>query len=113
VVDRPIVPMDRTSIRCSRESVKAARSAAGGLAACNGGTTADQSTDENGQTFWLQPLRAGGCSVGEMTMVLVAGTPLVGPGLPVVFRGPDLNGDLAVNLSDIVRTTVGIGATCS
>jgi hypothetical protein len=85
----------------------------GGLVACYGGTTADQSTDEHGQSFWLQPLRAGGCSVGELTLVMAAGSPLIGAGLPVVFRGPDLNGDLTVNLSDIVRMTAGIGTACN
>ena len=76
-----------------------------GLAYCNGGTDADASTDENGQTTWTNPVNGGGCSDGELVEIYVAGSPLSGAGLDITFNSADLNGDLAVNLADIVTFT--------
>ena len=78
---------------------------ADGLVACPGGTTADGSTDELGQTEWQNPLRAGGSSAGEATLVYVAGTALAGGGIDLTYNSADLNGDLQVNLSDVVPFT--------
>lgn len=85
----------------------------GGLVPCLGGTIADADTDINGQTVWHDPLFAGGCSEGEMTLVMVAGMPLAGGGLDLWFYGPDLNGDVVVNLSDIVAFTQMLGGQYS
>ena len=71
----------------------------GGLVACDGGTTADASTDVNGQTEWQNPLLAGGTTLDEDTLVYIAGTPLPNP-LPLTFNSADINGDLTVGLSD-------------
>ena len=74
---------------------------AGGLVACADGTTADAPTDENGQTVWLEPLFAGGCSAGESVVVVVSGYSLIQT-VPIHFVSPDINGDLHVHLVDIV-----------
>lgn len=75
-----------------------------GLAFCSGGTVADQSTDEMGMTTWSNPMAAGGYTTGEQTVVIVAGAPL-GTQVDVTYNSPDINGDLIVNLSDIVAFT--------
>lgn len=77
----------------------------GGLVSCPGGVTADGSTDIDGVTTWSNPPAAGGVSVGETTKVYVAGSALTGAGLDLVFKSADMNGDLVVNLSDIVVFT--------
>ena len=82
----------------------------GGLVSCIGGTNPDWVTDMMGQTQWVDPLRAGGCSVGEMTVVYVQGDPLSSSPLDLVFRSFDFNGDLVVNLTDIVIFTQSIGS---
>ncbi|MBD3222248.1 hypothetical protein GF314_13505 [bacterium] len=80
----------------------------GGLVACPDGTTADAPTDENGQTVWQQPLHAGGWSDAESLLALVAGVP-IHPELPLRVNSPDVNGDLEVNLSDIVPLAQALG----
>jgi hypothetical protein len=82
----------------------------GGLAYCSNGTVADQATDANGQTFWVEPLEAGGCTDGEGVVVVIAGMPLTGPPLDLICRSPDFNGDLEVDLSDIVALTQLLGS---
>ena len=74
---------------------------AGGLVPCTYGITPDAPTDVNGQTIWLEPAPAGDCSVGESTVVVVAGSPLLSPPLDLFFVSPDLSGDLEINLADI------------
>ncbi len=88
----------------------------GGLIACIAGAIADRDTDNAGQTVWQEPLLAGGCSAGEMVDIYVSGTPMLGPGLPLVFKSPDLSGDRIVNLTDVVAFTEalgGIGESCA
>jgi hypothetical protein len=76
---------------------------AGELAYCYGGMNADASADENGQTTFSGPFNCGYQNApGNELQVFVAGSPLIGPSLPVHFNSPDLNGDLVVNLTDIV-----------
>lgn len=82
----------------------------GGLAACDGGTAADASTDINGETTWSNPLAAGGSSDGETAQVVIAGTALAGAGLDITFNSADMNGDLTVNLSDIALFTSKLSA---
>ncbi|MFN2370740.1 MAG: hypothetical protein ABR506_06230 [Candidatus Krumholzibacteriia bacterium] len=75
-------------------------SADGGMVACGGNATADQNTDANGVTFWVDPLFAGGQS-SALTLVMVNGDPLTSnSGLQISFNSADINGDGVVNLSD-------------
>lgn len=76
-----------------------------------GGTAADAATDASGQTEWFQPLQAGGCTIGETTIVQVAGQGLAGPGLDIAFVSPDINGDLIVNLADLSTFSAGYTGT--
>lgn len=78
------------------------QSSDGGVALCPGGTTADTNTDPLGETRWILPLRAGGWSE-TLTQVLINGDPLTSaPGLALNVNSPDLNGDLAVDLGDVI-----------
>ncbi len=72
----------------------------GGMVLCPGGSIADSDTDLNGMTTFSGPLRAGGS--GEGIIVLVNGMLCPEPALAIKINSPDLNGDLVVNLSDIV-----------
>lgn len=77
----------------------------GGLIPCNGGTTADFSTDINGQTTFSGALFAGGFSdrgAGETCVVMVNGSVVVQAGLPILFNSGDLDGNLQVDLSDTI-----------
>jgi hypothetical protein len=72
-----------------------------GLVLCAGGSTADHATDQNGQSTWTVPLKAGGHSQAACRVV-VNGTALPGSSaLPLHFNSPDLNGDRVVSLTDI------------
>jgi hypothetical protein len=73
----------------------------GSLAFPAGGTIADAATNASGQTQWFNPLSAGGCTIGETVVVLVAGQPLNQAGMALEFVSPDINGDLTVNLADL------------
>jgi hypothetical protein len=75
-------------------------SSAGGLVYCTRGTTPDGSTDINGQTTWVTPLAAGGCTDGEDIVVLVAGTQLTST-IDLTFISADFTGNLIVNSLDI------------
>jgi hypothetical protein len=72
----------------------------GGMHSCNGGTTADVHTDEEGITYWAQPLRAGGFSQAPMG-VFVNGDNLSLEGLPLSINSPDITGDGNVTLHDV------------
>jgi hypothetical protein len=73
-----------------------------GLVSCSWGMLADQDTDHNGMTHWANPALAGGYSQGPIR-VFVIGSPLTSNnGLPLWFNSPDMNGDLVVNLLDVV-----------
>jgi hypothetical protein len=72
------------------------------LALCSGGSTADGDTVSEGHTSWFNPVRAGGYSQ-DRTFVVVNGMALACcGGIDLHFNSPDLNGDLAVNLADVV-----------
>lgn len=70
-------------------------------------TSPDAATDDLGRAFWIEPLAASGCSVGETVTVMVAGSPLNQAGLDLAFVSADLNSDLLVNLSDLSRFSAG------
>jgi hypothetical protein len=92
-------------------------SSLGSIVYCPGGTTADQSTDEDGITTWSAPLFAGGHSavLGDGTpdpndglIVVVNGSALSQDPLPYHFNSADISGagempDLVVDLIDIVE----------
>ncbi len=82
----------------------------GTLSFCTGGSLADHSTDESGQTAFSNPPYGGGYNrPGNPVNVWVAGAPLEQPGLPVHFNSPDVSGDLLINLSDITLFVVALG----
>lgn len=72
----------------------------GGMIPCIGGNTADANTDENGFTAWENPLHAGGHSE-DFLYVMVNGGSLPAPPFSMAFVSADMNGDGAVNLTDV------------
>jgi hypothetical protein len=76
-----------------------------GLVTCVNGANADASTDINGQTEWSNPIRGGGSSLGETVKVYVAGVALPNVDIDLTFNSADMNGDLLVDLIDIVLFT--------
>lgn len=76
------------------------------FAYCAGGTVADQDTDANGETTISRPLRAGGqIPPTSQPCVYVSDQPITYSDLPLTVNSPDVNGDLVVDLSDIVFFT--------
>jgi hypothetical protein len=72
-------------------------------------THPDGSTDENGMTTFSGPFNAGGhMPPGCVIQVVIAGIELPEPGLELRMLGPDITGDLVVNLPDIVLFTQAI-----
>jgi len=70
-----------------------------GFTYCAGGTNADADSDINGDTTFSGTLFAG--YSGEGAKVLVNGTVINAP-LDIKFNSPDINGDLLVNLTDVI-----------
>ncbi len=70
-----------------------------GLIQCVGGAIADQDTDANGVTFWSEPLSAGGSSP-ENCSILISGN-LLSESIALNFNSADINGDGFVNLVDV------------
>ena len=65
----------------------------GGMVACVNGTLAHFNTDINGQTTFVGPFYAGGYSNkvgGELTQVIINGSPLINEDLDVLFNSADL-----------------------
>lgn len=90
----------------------------GGLAACTNGTLANFNTDINGVTTFVGPFYAGGNSnkvAGELTQVIINGSPLVNEDLNVLFNSADISLDGAsagrVDLSDVSAFSVQYGGT--
>jgi len=82
------------------------QSESNGLTRCVGGTVADHNTDQNGETTFSGPFLAGGSNPNpEKILVMIFGDPLVQNPLSLFINSPDINGDLAVNLSDISAMT--------
>ena len=84
----------------------------GGLAACPNGTTADASTDVNGETEWRNAMAAGGFSE-DLCQVVINGDPLTSqPGMDLLFNSADIDGNLDVGLSDLtIFTPIYFGAS--
>ena len=85
-----------------------------GLSACMGGSTADGNTDAEGWFTFSQPLSMGGwtdpAGGSPAIWVMISGMTLrdqagatINPG--ILVNSPDINGDLVVNLSDVVLFT--------
>jgi len=70
------------------------------MAICPGGSTADANTDANGQTTFSGALFAGFNGAG--LVVVINGDALEQQPLDFLFNSPDMNGDLVVNLTDVV-----------
>jgi len=90
---------------------------AGSAASCHGGAEIfwpDQTTDAQGYTEFVLPRRAGGWTT-EGVQLMIAGwvaEDMGGNELPVIdlqINSPDINGDLLVNLADIVLFTQDVG----
>jgi hypothetical protein len=75
---------------------------ANGIVLCTDGSDADADTDVNGITTWTGALAAGGCSDDGSTNVWVNGSSLLQAPLSILMNSPDMNGDLIVNLTDVV-----------
>ncbi len=75
--------------------------AAGSFAFAPYGTVADGPTDQNGRTVWTRPLDGGGWTSGPL-VVLVGGVPLPSEPLDLSINSADQDGDLLVNLRDLV-----------
>lgn len=77
--------------------------ASAGMAACTGGAIADFSTNINGETRWANPLNAGGSTTaGSLTQVIISGDALTSSaGMAMRFNSADINADGDVNLSDV------------
>jgi hypothetical protein len=77
----------------------------GGLVLCPAGSIADANTNQMGQTTFSQAVRGGGATDpngGEVCLVMVSGMVCPLEGLDIQFNSPDINGDLTVNLTDVV-----------
>lgn len=72
----------------------------GELVPCVGGVVADVDTDASGATFFQDPLMAGGYTESPC-QVLINGGSWGLPPLPLFFNSGDINGDLYVNLQDV------------
>jgi hypothetical protein len=72
-----------------------------GMVLCPGGSTADQSTDENGMTTFSNPVF--GCAHGYGTDVMINGDPINQPPILMDFNSPDINGDQVCDLPDIAE----------
>ena len=75
---------------------------------CPGGTVADHPTDNNGETTFSNSLSAGAVTTADWSdglMVLVSGHPLLQSPFDIYINSPDLNGDLFVDLTDVVLFT--------
>ncbi len=74
----------------------------GGMMPCGGFATADANSDDNGMAWWADPLTAGGYS-NALTVIMVSGAPLESSaGEKVSFNSPDFNGDLIIDLLDVI-----------
>lgn len=77
----------------------------GGLAFCADGNLADSNTDANGVARFHGPLAGGGHSPG-LLQVLVKATALTSAaGFRIRINSPDIDGDLQVDLTDVVLFT--------
>lgn len=77
----------------------------GGLTLCNGGTVADANTDANGRTTFTGPFHVGGGmdpTAGDKIVLMVNGSAIWWADAQVYVITPDLNGDLVVDLTDVV-----------
>lgn len=77
-----------------------------GMQHCPDGTIADSNTDANGETTWVNPLRAGGWTEGP-TVVMIAGSPLQSGDLNLGHISPDLDGNGVVSLPDLSDFAIG------
>jgi len=70
----------------------------GTMVPCTAGSAADQSTDADGFTEWVDPLRAGGFDAGLCAVVINGNTV---DSFALAFNSSDITGDGVVNLADV------------
>jgi len=63
---------------------------------------ANVNSDAAGMMYWVNPLFAGGWSLGP-TVVVVSGNPLMSGDLDISHNSPDIDCDLTVNLTDVAH----------
>ena len=81
------------------------------LSFCTGSNFADWPTDGNGQTTFSGTLAGGGYTQSGLD-IYVNGTPITGsPPLAIDVNNVDLNGDLTVDLCDIILFDPDIGSS--
>ena len=80
----------------------------GGLVTCSPANPG-ANTDAGGQATWVDPLFAGGNSLTEMSQAMIGGLSVPNTA-DVKYVSCDINGDLAVNLSDITVFTQALNA---
>lgn len=80
----------------------------GAIYLCQGGSTADFDTNNNGVTTISGIISGGGWST--TTQVYISGTPLAGPDLALGFNSPDNSGgDLSVDIGDFSAFGIDFG----
>lgn len=78
------------------------------LSLCQDGAVADGNTDASGTTTISGALFAGGYTPAG-TKVWIQGTPVFGDALGLRLVSPDINGDLVVDVLDLVRFGAAFG----
>ena len=80
-------------------------STSGAMVLCPGGSIADHDTDQNGETTFSGPIQGGGSfdpDNGDRMQVVGVWNCIYPLELEVYSNSPDMNGDLVVDLSDVV-----------
>lgn len=80
-------------------------STGGGLVTCAGGALADGPTDATGLARFSGPLHGGGATTddgSDRLVVVIQGAGSFETGRLILVNGPDLDGDLVVDLNDVV-----------
>ena len=81
-------------------------SSLGGMITCPGGAIADQNTDAEGRGTFSGAFQAGGSTdpiAGETLLLVINGSVCPnGMGMDIQVNSADMNGDLAVDLTDVV-----------
>lgn len=84
----------------------------GSIALCRAGSVADAATGADGLTGIGGTISGGGFTTAG-TQIYVSGIPVDAPPLPLQFRSADLDGDLAVDLTDLGEFGFDFGSTAA
>lgn len=77
---------------------------------CPGGGNPDGPADAEGWLTWTAPVAGGGSLAGAEVQLYLAGLPF-DEILPLTFASPDLSGDDAVDLTDIMLFAAALGSS--